>query len=341
MYSLGLLSSAQKYSGFSAWVNRTAATLTPSERETLHLIYIGFYFIVMPDQSWPSFPAFVDSLASEDPVVMRDGLLERYVGVAPQDEVVKDDLRQQIADGVSLRSAESYLDFLRQCFGEKNLDLDIETRAYTYLVDPPAMQKLIVSHLRSMWEKHLAHEWLRVEPMLQDAVAAFRQVNMSRFNRLDAIEWVTGQSLAGKEGWQERLERVERIVFVPSAHVGPYLGIVGARDQLWVLFGARLPEGVQYHAPALSRNEIVMRLTALADDIRLSILKSIFEEGELSSPEIMERLDLSQSAASRHLKQLSATGYLVERRCNGAKCYTLNPKRIRMMLQAVETYLLG
>ena len=43
----------------------------------------------------------------------------------------------------------------------------------------------------------------------------------------------------------------------------------------------------------------------------------------------MQGLDLSQSAASRHLKQLSATGYLLERRFSGAKCYKLNPQRIR------------
>jgi len=55
----------------------------------------------------------------------------------------------------------------------------------------------------------------------------------------------------------------------------------------------------------------------------------------------MTQLDLSQSAASRHLKQLSATGYLSERRREGAKCYSLDPERIEDVLAAVSSYLLS
>jgi DNA-binding transcriptional ArsR family regulator len=135
---------------------------------------------------------------------------------------------------------------------------------------------------------------------------------------------------------------MKQVIFVPSAHIGPYLGKHWAGgDTLWVFFGARLPEGVPFHAPDLSRAEIVVRLSALADDNRLRILKLISEKGELSSQEIMASLGFSQSAASRHLKQLSATGYLSERRCNGAKCYQLNPERIENTLRAVSSFLLG
>ena len=84
-----------------------------------------------------------------------------------------------------------------------------------------------------------------------------------------------------------------------------------------------------------------MRLSALADDTRLHILKLVSEKGEQRSQDIMEHLELSQSASSRHLKQLSATGYLIERRCNGAKCYELNAERIEDTLQALGNYLLG
>ena len=136
-------------------------------------------------------------------------------------------------------------------------------------------------------------------------------------------------------------ERPGQVIFVPSVHVGPYLGKLWAGgDTMWVLFGARIPEGVQFHAPDLSRAEIVVRLNALADDIRLRILRLISDEGEQRSQDIMTRLQLSQSAASRHLKQLSATGYLNERRCNGAKCYTLNAQRVEDTLHAVSSFLL-
>jgi DNA-binding MarR family transcriptional regulator len=60
----------------------------------------------------------------------------------------------------------------------------------------------------------------------------------------------------------------------------------------------------------------------------------------MRSQEIIEQLGISQSAASRHLNQLSATGYLIERRCSGAKCYSLNQERVQDTMRAVEAFLL-
>jgi DNA-binding transcriptional ArsR family regulator len=228
---------------------------------------------------------------------------------------------------------------LRERFEADHIDEELEARAFTYAVDPPAMQKLIVSHLRHMWDKYLAAEWERVEPMLQDSVRAFQQVDFSNMSRDEAALFITGQKLP-EEKWQHYIEYADQVVFVPTAHVGPYLGKFWQGKTLGVLFGARLPEGTRYHAPDLSRAEIVMRLGALADDNRLQILKLVSEDGELTSKKIMAHLDLSQSATSRHLKQLSATGYLSERRCNGAKCYQISPERVRNTLSAIESFLL-
>jgi ArsR family transcriptional regulator len=108
-----------------------------------------------------------------------------------------------------------------------------------------------------------------------------------------------------------------------------------------LVFGARLPEGALIDAPDLSRAEMLVRLNALADDTRLRILKLVADQGEQRSQDIMNRLELSQSASSRHLKQLSATGYLNERRCEGAKCYSLNPERLEDTLCAIRNFLLG
>jgi DNA-binding MarR family transcriptional regulator len=63
------------------------------------------------------------------------------------------------------------------------------------------------------------------------------------------------------------------------------------------------------------------------------------QQGELCSKDIISELDLSQSAASRHLQQLSATGYLSERRVEGAKCYSLSLERIQDTFQALEYFL--
>jgi DNA-binding transcriptional ArsR family regulator len=211
------------------------------------------------------------------------------------------------------------------------------------LNDLPAMQSLIVSHFRDMWEQVLAPEWRRITPMLQASVDAFQQLDISGMSKFEAVQLVTGRDFeqSEREHWEVVLEDLERLILIPCTHLGPYLGTFRSGHTAWVLFGARIPAGVQVHAPDLSRAEILVRLNALADDTRLRILKLIAGEGELRSQEIMTRLDLSQSAASRHLKQLSATGYLHERRCEGAKCYALNQERVEDTLRALSAFLLG
>jgi DNA-binding transcriptional ArsR family regulator len=344
IYSLFTLLQADELSGLGDWVTRTAAELSPKERETHGLVIIGFYFAVIPQQSWPSFPAYLDSLASRDPIALRDKMLKVYASISPaqlrgQEEPASYEPEQEDWEAV-LESVDTYLDFLRRHFGDDKVDVALESRAYKYVANPPAMQQLIVTHLRHMWEKYLAAEWERVVPMLQDAVKAFQQLDLHDKSRKEIGELITGQS-AEDAKWAKALDEPERVLFVPNAHIGPYVGRLCGDPTAWILFGARLPEGASLDAPDLSRNEIVVRLSALADDNRLRILKMIAEAGELRSAEIMERLDLSQSAASRHLKQLSATGYLSERRCNGAKCYKLDPERLEGILQSVSAFLLG
>jgi ArsR family transcriptional regulator, arsenate/arsenite/antimonite-responsive transcriptional repressor len=92
-------------------------------------------------------------------------------------------------------------------------------------------------------------------------------------------------------------------------------------------------------SPALSRSELLVRLSALADDTRLQILELLTQHDELCAQDVIEMLDLSQSAASRHLRQLTATGYLLERRREVAKCYSLNPQRVDDTLRALKRFL--
>ena len=341
LHSLWLLLDADNKTGLGDWVTRTAAALTPEERERHRLVLVGFFYAILPEQDWPSFPAYLDHLATCDPIALRDKLLMSYAHYAFPDSKEQQDKSPPVDWEAVLESKDTYVSFLIKLLGAENIDKHLEAQAYSYIVAPSAMQDLIVTHLRKMWVKFLAPEWERTSPMLQDAVTAFRQIDLSNMSKLEAARLITGQSVEG-EPWYQDLEIAERVVFAPTTHVGPYLGkFCDGATTAWVFFGPRIPEGVQFHTPDLSRVEIVVRLNALADDTRLRILKLISEKGELRSQDIMQSLDLSQSAASRHLKQLSATGYLFERRHSGAKCYKLNPQRIKDTLQAASIFLLG
>ena len=341
VHSLLLLVKPGALSGLGEWVVRTAEAMTPEERSQHRFVTMGFFHAILPGESWPSFPAYIDHLASSSPDDLRDRMLAAYARFSPKSvDCESGEGAPSVDVGKVLKDEDAYLEFLRAHFDAEHVDEELELRAYSYVVNPPAMQDLIVTHLRKMWDQHLAGEWARVEPMLKDSVGAFAQSGLDKMGRRDAVEWVTGHELEG-EHWDSVFEEMERIILVPSAHVGPYKAKFRERRTLWLIFGARLPEGSQYYAPDLSRAEIVVRLSALADDNRLRILQSVSEEGELASQDIMAGLGLSQSAASRHLKQLSATGYLTERRCGGAKCYRLAPKRIDDTLQAVSRFLLS
>ena len=339
IHSLMLLTKLDHTSGLDTWVVQTAGNLPPEVLYRNKLVIVGFYYSIEPQQVWTSFPAYLDYLAKRDARELRDQMLHKYAQISRDCSLPLEAQEPAAVDWEHvLSSSASYLVFLREHFGEGNFDEALETEAFGYLNDPSTMQELIVSHLRHMWSKYLEPEWTRVEPMLQDAVAAFRQIDLDQMSRFEAAELVTGQRLE-REKWENWLDVAERVVFVPTPHIGPYLGRFQAGNACGVLFGARLPTGVDFNAPDLSRAEILVRLNALADDSRLRIVRLVSEEGELRSQEIIDQLDLSQSAASRHLKQLTATGFLRERRCQGAKCYRLDPERVEDTLGAIRSFL--
>jgi ArsR family transcriptional regulator len=105
-----------------------------------------------------------------------------------------------------------------------------------------------------------------------------------------------------------------------------------------IITRARIPQGATISSPTLSRSELLMRLGALSDDTRLHILELLAHEAELTTQDIIDALDLSQSSASRHLNQLAATGYLVTRQQERIKYYRLNSDRIDQTFDELKQF---
>jgi DNA-binding transcriptional ArsR family regulator len=331
--SLVLLHKREHLSGYAEWITQTAVSLTPEQHRTNTLVIIGLHYAVLPFRSWSSVEAYLANLAAHHPETLRDRVLDAYASLTcNREEPVTD--RAQI-----LSSPEAYLEYLYGRFPDVPIDEEIEREAYALMIDPPRLQQVIVNHLRQMWETIYKPEWERVQPMLQASADAFNQLDLAGMTPTEAAGTILGKDV--REQMDEMLtrEKLENIIFVPSAHIGPYISKFVTSSTLWVLFGARLPEGTAVVYPDLSRSELLVRLNALADDNRLRIIQLIRDEGEQCSQDVINLLGLSQSAASRHLKQLSATGYLIERRREGAKCYSLNQERIEATLQALAHFL--
>jgi DNA-binding transcriptional ArsR family regulator len=324
-HGLELLDIAEQFSGLGEWVYRTAAALSPEQLRTNRLVDALGAGIWLEKESWPSFTAWLDDLAARDPYVVRDGALKSLCEDAA--EILGEEIptpEQILAD------RDVYLSLIERiyCCKEKEeaYPRELYQEAHALINDPPAMHNLVVTHLRAMWDRFLAPEWERNLPMLQESVAAFQTLDFTGMSCAEVVRRVTGRDLEAEcDKWQAE---ASRLVFIPSAHLGPYVATATLDDEVRILFGARVPEGVAVSSPELSRSELLMRLSALADETRLRILELLADEDALSSPEIMEHLDLSQSAASRHLRQLAATGYLSVERREGAKFYRLNRERI-------------
>lgn len=333
--SMLLLSRADDYSGLSDWVTATAARLGPELLHRNRLVLEGLHYATMPDSSYPSFWAFLDAYAATDPVALRDRLL-RAVWNHARKEPGPGAPPPPSSPAELMTSLQSYLDFCMYYFNGK-YDLEIEAEAYSYLVDPPRMHALILGHLRAIWTEHVAAEWERSRPRLQETMAALGKLDLAGLAPREAVELVVGQELG--QQWDEIFSESEQVILVPSPHLGPYVTKFRDGGVLRIFFGARLPAGVARGSSELSRADLLVRLGALNDDTRLRVLAMLAREGELCAPELMVRLDLHQSAVSRHLRQLVAAGYVSERWRDGSKCYRLNRERIDDTLRAIQRFL--
>lgn len=335
VYSLVLLNYAETLSGLDPFITRTWESLSPERRHNNRLVMEGLHFAVVPVRSWNSFEDYLNDLTATDPLVLRDRLLTRLSCPKP-DTASSGLITEPLVPIQKLLDKEAYIQFLHDKMDSGDFDEQLEREAHDYFTDPPRMHALILYHLQTMWRDVMRAEWQRVRPMLQEAVDAFR-LDELQASPLQVAKRVSGQEL--KPYWQEMIQRARHLVLIPSAHVGPYLGKFMYEDRLWMLFGAHLPDGARVESSALTRSELLVRMSALTDDTRLRILELLAKRDELCAQDIITLLDLSQPACSRHLKQLTATGYIRERRRDTNKCYSLNRERLDETCQLMERFL--
>jgi DNA-binding transcriptional ArsR family regulator len=336
--SMLLLSQAEDHPGIHEWISKVRVQMSAEERARHKLVLIGLHYAVIPTRAGIPFETYLEDLEATPASALRERLLTAYAGICLTKEQQADFSAPIDWDEV-LSSAKNYVDFLRGRFGEEMTDEEMEARAYQYVIDPAALKQLVIGHLRWFWKNYLQAEWNRVRPMLEESARAFNQVDLGGKTRLEIVEFVTGKEI-NESKWGDELLSAKELIFIPNAHFGPYMRAMKLNDNFYIYFGAHLPEGSDIRVPELDRAEIVSRISALADDTRLQILQMIAEHGEMRSQEIMEAINLSQPSVSRYLSQLTAAGYLQERRANGAKAYILNEDRIEKTLKAVRAFLL-
>ena len=333
--SLSLLDMAQDFSGLGEWVYETVESLSPEQLRTNQIVLLdaGAH---LGGASWPSFVEWVDDLAARDATAMRDRALQaRLTAIAKVVGGETPDPSGLLSD----RAA--YLSLIEEFSRRKGeaYDRSIWEEEHGLLNDPPAMQRVTVTHLRTMWEEVVAPEWEQNPATLEESIAAFESLGFEGLTAAEALGRVALRAQIPQEsmGW---LASLEHIILIPSAHVGPYILQLNGKGNTTArfLFGARIPEGAPTRLPTLSRSELLMLLSALADDTRLRILELLAQKGERGTPDITAQLEISQSAALRHLEHLTATGYLIARRHQGTNLYQLRPDRIDYTFKVLKEF---
>jgi DNA-binding transcriptional ArsR family regulator len=198
--------------------------------------------------------------------------------------------------------------------------------------------------LAGYWEESFGDVWTRIEPMLAEAVgeADARLAERGPGGLVDrlppatkidartlAIEAPTDATVVASAGRPVR--------FAPSMFV-------------WRRFHVATPPGapptVLYQAPASWRllhpdaapPELVEMLSALADDMRLRVLKLVAQRPR-TAQELAPIVGMSTTGVSKSLRKLAEAGILVARREGYYVVYSLNTARLRSLPLVLEQFL--
>lgn len=337
--SFSLLNLIEQLPGLNTWALQTATALTPELRHANRLVFEGLRDALTPEPDVSDFPTYLKNLAEQDPLVIRDRLLERlrfrYSQRVSSDSSTAPDAARLLDD------VQAYVTCVEYVQVDTPFDPALQSEVHALLKNPPAMHRLIVSHLEQMWKTTFAAEWKRVHTSLRWQVGMFTHSLDDEATVAETFRMFTGRELPADVSG--RLTDAQEIILIPSWHTGRNV-TTWENDTGLRLFFSEPPNydvGALRSAP-VGRGELRARFDALADDTRLRIIELLVQHDELHAQDIIAFLDLSQSSVSRHLKQLVAMKYLYERHGEGAnKTYRLSSFYFERTAHALEQLLSG
>jgi DNA-binding transcriptional ArsR family regulator len=201
----------------------------------------------------------------------------------------------------------------------KKSDADVDSVLAVY-DRPEELRSRMVRLIERFYSEHYRHELPRRLHDLDRSVTANRDRPVGDINEL--ARRLTGRVTSCLE--TECSAPYTKLIFVPSLDMGPYISCANVPP----VHGLFYPCETEFTETAPEEAEETRRMAriykALSDEQRLRIL-NLLREKEMYAQEIVDRLNLHQSAVSRHLSFLNAVGLVNNRRENNMKFFTLNP----------------
>jgi DNA-binding transcriptional ArsR family regulator len=199
-------------------------------------------------------------------------------------------------------------------------------RLVGFLMNPEELQAELAVLLVRFWDRHYRIEHARCRPIEERSIEHHQDV-AGTADPLEAFVAITGRSVP--DGLGDRITRAEKLIFIPSCHGGPYASVGTVDDSsnaLPVVYNCLSTSSDNRGlGPAIGR--LFPPLKALADETRLDIL-GLLTGRELYAQQIVDQMDVSQSAVSRHLRLMVTSGILRERKQEGMKFYAIDDEAI-------------
>ncbi len=338
--SLHLLQAVDVFEGLSEWVYQTAATLPDDLRGELHLLDypIKCCFRRQDSLIWrlpPDHPAHGDigafhAYLEETPAAEFQQVLlfnlAQDAGEAhspePDDEAA---LRLMLANARRLQLER----WDRSLFDQAD-----EESFIALLQRPQQFKERLAALLTRFWDEYYCQDFEGQRQALARSVAYHRRQTYT-LNFSDLFRQVTGRALPDsvRDYVQEHLDKIQRVIFCPCAHLGLYFQLTLSYPALVVAFNYRTTPAEEHEGSTTI--ELFPPLKALADETRLHIL-SLLQGREMYAQEIVEAIGLSQPTISRHLQLLERTEALTTRQVRRVKYYSINRNKGREILDALQ-----
>jgi DNA-binding transcriptional ArsR family regulator len=330
--TMSIVVDAPSIEGLDQWVYTTHSALSDDMRADMALVLIlgtksHVYHAWLTDlesdaeahHDFSAFVAWLNSFSAEDYQQLAESFLEMLNTHCEVEE---------------LPEIENDVDAIRACYGDTLDEPQIERLIQLYR-SPSELKAQLISVMTRFWERFYRDDWDRCRPMAERS-AAYHQAQTYGAELTTVFVNVTGRRFPKDV---EKVEAVEHVIFVPSCHIGPYVMLSPCDPEGTVLMihynGRPTSTPEMEETPAIQ--DLFPPIKALADETRLQIL-SLLDGRELYAQEIVDQLDISQSAVSRHLKLMVTGGILDVRKEESMKYFSINESTLADLAEGLRRF---
>lgn len=320
--ALSFLGLAEEYEGFDQSVYSMYNALQSDLKHDIRVLFKPFSNVLLFDgllqdeANIDTLSGFIGWIAQMSPERIHESNLVCLRNLADYAGMEKQHLNLEI-----LQDASAVADQLLQSFvGLEYLRSHVDEIS-RLIVNPEELKATLLYIVTRFWDRHFKIEYPRWRSLEQHSIESLQQEEQSGEFEKD-FHHITGRDYPESA---PSLEGVKHAIFIPSCFTGPYLSVdalLGDSDTISVVYNCR-PTGTAGHATHVSVEEVFAPLKALADETRLEIL-DVLVGRELYAQQIVDRMNISQSAVSRHLRLMVACGILRVRKQEGMKFYSIN-----------------